>query len=76
MGMNDMFVQFKADFTDLSKEIPGEPLYVTNVAHIAYIDVNEAGVEAGGVASKFKIILACCLLKRLMPKSCKSIEVI
>lgn len=56
MGMNDMFNPVKADFSSLSEEIPDKPIFVSRVKHIALIDVNENGVEAGAVTSKYSQI--------------------
>lgn len=42
----------KADFSDLSGSIePDQPLYVSNVIHKTFIDVNEGGTDASATTT-------------------------
>ena len=59
MGMTDAFLSGKADFSGMNGGL--EPLFISQVAHQAFISVNEKGTEAaaatavvmsGGMAAK------------------------
>jgi serpin B len=57
MGLHSMFDQ-KANFTDLVDS--DEPLYISNIIHKAFIEVNEEGAEAAGATTAL-------FMKRVMP---------
>jgi serpin B len=47
LGMTDAFDDHKADFSGMVSHTPeGMPLYISTVAHKAFVDVNEEGTEA------------------------------
>lgn len=52
MGLTDMFTPMVADFSCLAHEIPGEPLFVSTVAHKCCITVDELGTEAAAASGK------------------------
>ncbi|XP_055317899.1 antichymotrypsin-2-like isoform X3 [Sitodiplosis mosellana] len=58
MGMSDMFSKSNADLSGLL-ESP-EPLYVSNVVHKAFIEVNEEGSEAA--AATAIMMMKCSML--------------
>ncbi len=53
MGMTDAYDSNKADFTGMYDKAAagGENLYISNVRHKAFVEVNEEGTEAAGVTS-------------------------
>lgn len=57
MGMTDLFDSAKADLTGLTDSSEGKGLYVDQVFHNAFIEVNEEGSEAAAataVVTKFR----------------------
>ena len=48
MGMTDAFEMKKADFTGIASN---EPLFISEVIHKAYVDVNEEGTEAAAATA-------------------------
>ncbi|XP_055962964.1 serpin B10 [Sorex fumeus] len=53
MGMSDAFNQSKADFSGMSKE---RNLYLSNVFHKSFVEINEQGTEAAaGSASEISV---------------------
>lgn len=45
LGMQDAFVMGKADLTGVA-DVEGDPLFISEILHKAYIDLNEKGTEA------------------------------
>jgi serpin B len=48
MGMKDAFIFGKADFSGMATR---EKLYITDILHKAFVDVNEAGTEAAAATA-------------------------
>lgn len=46
LGMTDAFNPQKADFTGMVTQLPERDLYISDVIHKAFVDVNEEGTEA------------------------------
>ncbi|MCB5262972.1 MAG: serpin family protein [Candidatus Cloacimonetes bacterium] len=46
MGMKDAFSGSRADFSGIMKYVPSANLYISSIAHKAFLEVKEAGTEA------------------------------
>lgn len=51
LGMEIAFDQSQADFSKISQSLFGERLYIDEVKHKTFVDVNEEGTEAAAVTS-------------------------